>query len=156
MTPYNIHFRDNRRAAQKRVRNATNRLSKTQRSYFDARVKAILFTKGQLVWLCWPKPLLRQHKRKLTQLWFGPYRITEFKSEVVVQIQHIKTNKTQVVHDDILPCTTSDITSLRIASSTAFVSPVPPLPVDSSVLRSREHQSHNNTNKLQTHTLFLL
>jgi len=84
LIPYNIHFRDNMRAAHERVRSATNRSSKTQKSYFDARVRAVSLTKCQLVWLYWPKPLLRQQKRKLTQLWFGPYRITNFKSEVVV------------------------------------------------------------------------
>jgi len=63
LIPYNIHFRDNMRAAHERVRNATNRSSKTQKSYFDARVKAISLTKCQLVWLYRPKPLLRQQKR---------------------------------------------------------------------------------------------
>jgi len=116
LIPYNIHFRDNMREAHERVRNATNRSSKSQKSYFDARVKAISLTKGQLVWLYWPKRLLRQQKRKLTQLWFGPYRIKDFKSEVVVEIQHIRTNKTQVVHvDRLMPCTTfPEITSPKL------------------------------------------
>jgi len=139
LIPYNIHFRDNMRAAHERVRSATNRSSKTQKSYFDARVKAISLTKGQLVWLYWPKPLLRQ-------LWFGPYRITYFKSEVVVEIQHIKTHKTQIVHvDRLVPCTTvPEITSPRTPSSNAFV-PSVPSPVDSSPLPSREHQSPTTT-----------
>jgi len=64
LVPYNVHFRDDMREAHERVRNATNRSLKTQKSYFDARVKAISLTKGQLVWLYWPKPLLRQQKRK--------------------------------------------------------------------------------------------
>jgi len=68
LVPYTIGFRHNMRAAHERVRNATRVSAKTQKSYFDARVKAIAFTKGQLVWLYWPKPLLRQQKRKLTQL----------------------------------------------------------------------------------------
>jgi len=146
LIPYNVHFRDNVRAAHERVRNATNRSSKTQKSYFDARVKAISLTKGQLVWLYWPKPLLRQQKRKLTQLWFGPYRITNFKSEVVVEVQHIKTNKTQVVHvDRLVPCTTvPEITSPRTSPSNTFVSSTPPL-VDHSAPHSREHQSPTTT-----------
>jgi len=129
------------REAHERVRNATNRSSKTQKSYFDARVKAIALTNGQLAWLYWPKPLLRQQKRKLTQLWFGPYRITDFKSEVVVEIQHIKTNKMQVVHvDRLMTCTTvPEITRPRTPTSNAVTSPVSS--VDDSVLRSREHQS---------------
>jgi len=146
LIPYNDHFHDYMREAHERVRNATNRSSKTQKSYFIARVKATALTKGQLVWLYWPKPLLRQQKRKLTQLWFGPYRIKDFKSEVVVEIQHIKTNKTQVVHvDRLMPCTTvPEITSPRTSPLNTFVSPAPPL-VDHSVLRSREHQSPTTT-----------
>ena len=54
LVPYNIHFRDNMRAARERVRSATNRSSKIQNSYFDARVRAVSLTKGQLVWLYWP------------------------------------------------------------------------------------------------------
>jgi len=117
--------------------------SKTQKSYFDARVKAISFSKGQLVWLYWPKPLLWQHKRKLTQLWFGPYRITEFKSEAVVQIQHIRTGKTQIVHvDRLMHCTTvPDITSPRNTSATVQIPSVGPPPVFPSVPTQWEHQA---------------
>ena len=82
----------------------------------------IAFTKGQLVWLYWPKPLLRQQKRKLTQLWFGPYRIVEFKSEVVVKIQHIKTDKVQVVHvDRLMPCSSvPDISSPHSSGTVSY------------------------------------
>jgi len=116
------------RMAHERVRSATKQSAKTQKSYFDARIKTISFTKGQLFWLYWPKPLLRQQKRKLTHLWFGPYRIVDFKSKVVVQIQHIKTDKLQVVHvDRLMPCTTvpeisSPRTSLHKTQSPPFQS----------------------------------
>jgi len=151
LVPYNVHFRDNMRAAHERVRSATNRSSKTQKSYFDARVRAVSFTKGQLVWLYWPKPLLRQQNRKLTQLWFGPYRITNFKSEVVVEIQHIKTHKTQIVHvDRLMPCTTvPEITRPRTPPSNAFVPPAPS-PVGISPPPSSEHQLPTTTS--QTHS----
>ena len=151
LVPYNIHFRDNMRAAHERVRSATNRSSKTQKSYFDARVRAVSFTKGQLVWLYWPKPLLRQQNRKLTQLWFGPYRIANFKSEVVVEIQHIKTHKTQIVHvDRLVPCTTvPEITSPRTPPSNAFVPPAPS-PVGSSPPPSSEHQVPTITSQAQS------
>jgi len=141
LVAYNVHFRDNMRAAHERVRSATNRSSKTQKSYFDARVRAVSFTKGQLVWLYWPKPLLPQQNRKLTQLWFGPYRVTNFKSEVVVEIQHIKTHKTQVVHvDRLVSCTTvPKITSPRTPLSNAFVPPAPS-PLGSLPPPSNEHQ----------------
>jgi len=139
------------RAAHERVRRATNRSSKTQKSYFDERVRAVSLTKGQLVWLYWPKPLLRQQNRKLTQLWFGPYRITNFKFEVVVEIQHIKTHKTQIVHvDRLVPCTTvPEITSPKTPPSYAFVPPAPSL-VGCSPLPSSEHQVPTSTS--QTHS----
>jgi len=70
LVPYNLHFRDNMRMAHERVRSATKQSAKTQKSYFNARIRAISFTKGQLVWLHWPKPLLQQQKRKLTHQWF--------------------------------------------------------------------------------------
>ena len=47
LVPYTICFRDNMRASHERVRSATRVSAKTQKSYFDARVKAIAFTKGQ-------------------------------------------------------------------------------------------------------------
>jgi len=143
LIPYSVNFRDNMHEAHERVRNATIHSTKTQKSYFDARVKAISFSKGQLVWLYWPKPLLRQQKRKLTQLWFGPYRITEFKSEAVVQIQHIKTGKTQIVHvDRLMHCTTvPDISSPRNTSATVQIPSIRPPPVFPSVPTQREHQA---------------
>jgi len=60
--PYNLNLRDRMRDAHKRVREATKQSAKTQKSYFDARTKALTFTKGQLVWLYWPKPLLRNKR----------------------------------------------------------------------------------------------
>ena len=143
LVPYKVRFRDNMRAAHKRVRNATQLSAKTQQSYFDARVRAIAFTKDQLVWLYWPKPLLRQKKRKLTQLWFGPYRIVEFKSEVVVQIQHIKTDKMQTVHvDRLMPCTTvPDISGPHGSGNTSFSSSsFRPSPSFQVPVNAEEHQ----------------
>ena len=103
--PFNVTFRDNLRNAHERARNATHKTAKTQKNYFDSRVKAISFTKGQLVWLYWPRPLIRQQKRKLKRLWVGPYRVTNFKTDVVVVIQHIKTGQYQTVHvDRLVPC----------------------------------------------------
>jgi len=133
------------RDAHKRVREATKQSAKTQKSYFDARTKALTFTKGQLVWLYWPKPLLRQQKRKLTRLWFGLYQIVDFKSEVVVQIKHIKTGKMQTVHvDRLMPCTSvTEIVSPRSSSANAPSSSSlrPPQPVDSVAPTSVEHQA---------------
>ena len=105
LIPYNATFRDNMREAHQRVRDATKIAAKTQKTYFDARVKAISLRVGQLVWLFWPRPQARQQAKKLTHLWVGPYKITEFKSEVVVVVQHLKTGKSQTVHvDRLVPC----------------------------------------------------
>ena len=57
LIPFNLKFRDNLRSAHEKVRAATQVSARTQKSHFDARVKAISFTTGQLVWLYWPKPL---------------------------------------------------------------------------------------------------
>jgi len=56
---------------------------------------------NQLVWLYWPRPLLRCRSRKLTRSWTGPWRIVEFKTTIVV-VQNVKTHKKQTVHVDRL------------------------------------------------------
>ena len=105
LVPYTAKFREDMRSAHQRVRAATRRSARTQKSYFDARAKTISLTVGQLVWLYWPRPQVRQQKRKLTQLWVGPFRVIDFKSDIVVRIQHIRTNKFQTVHvDRLVPC----------------------------------------------------
>jgi len=127
--PYNIKLRDNMRAAHEKVRKFTRRSAKTQKSHFDARIKAITFRLGELCWLFWPKPTLRMQKRKLTRLWIGPYRIKSFKSDVVVEIEHIKSGRKQVVHvDRLIKCTTvSDvIDEPRPGPSLSSSSPLPP------------------------------
>ena len=76
-----------------------------QKNYFDKFVRGSPFHVDQLVWLYWPRPLLRQQKRKLQRLWSGPWRIIKFQSSLVVVIQNLKTNKNQTVHvDRLAPC----------------------------------------------------
>ena len=150
--PYTATFRDTIRQAHERVRGSTNRTAKTQKTYFDARAKAITFSQGQLVWLFWPRPLIRQQKRKLTRLWVGPYRIKEFKSEIVAEIEHIKTGKKQTVHvDRLIPCH-SVPEVISPCSDSVRSSPVvePPAPTPSSL----EHQSSTtNTSIGQSPTI---
>ena len=81
------------RQAHEKIRSATRQVAKTQKNYFDAHVRSCTFTTGQLVWLFRPRPLLRQRYRKLTYHWEGHYRITKFRSDVVVDIQHVKTGR---------------------------------------------------------------
>ena len=137
--PYTTTFRDNLRQAHERVRSVTARTAKTQKTYFDARIKAISLTIGQLVWVYWPSPIVRQTKRKLTRLWVGPYRIKEFKSDVVVTVEHIKTGKSQTVHvDRLIPChSIPDVITPGSTTKQRPVAVVPPPRVES----PPEHQA---------------
>ena len=63
------------------------------------------FRVDQLVWLYWPRPLIRSSHRKLVKLWTGPWRILRFDSPLVVQIKHTTFHKKQTVHmDRLMPC----------------------------------------------------
>ena len=126
--PYNVKLRDTMRDAHARVRQATQVSAKSQKSHFDARIKAITFRENQLVWLYWPQPLIKMQKRKLTQLWVGPYRIKQLKSDVVAEVQHIKSGKRQTVHvDRLISCNSvpNVITEPRSSSSSSPSSPLP-------------------------------
>ena len=94
-----------------RVREATRKSARTQKVYYDKRSKRLQFQPGQLVWLYWPKPPIRQKFKKLSQLWTGPWKIDHFKSPVVVEI-HTATGrgKRQTVNiDRLVPCTQSTV-----------------------------------------------
>jgi len=93
------------RNAHASVRSATSRAAKTQKNYFDKNVKGPPFALNQLVWLYWPRPLLRSRSRKLTRSWTGPWRIVEFKTTMVIVVQNVKTHKKQTVRvDRFVPC----------------------------------------------------
>ena len=66
----------------------TNRQYSLRRRYYDRGVSEQSFQVGQLVWLYWPNPPVRQKFRKLQQVWIGQWRILEFRTDVVVIIQH--------------------------------------------------------------------
>jgi len=103
--PFNITLRDNLRAAHQRIRQATKMSAKTQKTYFDDRARSVSLRPGQLVWLYWLRPQARQRLWKLNRLWVGPFRIISFRSEIVIDIEHIRTGKRQTVHvDRIQPC----------------------------------------------------
>jgi len=70
--PYNVQFKNNIREAHQRVRDALGASARTMKNYFDRRIKSQALTVGQTVWLFWPKLLIRQQRKKLTQLWSGP------------------------------------------------------------------------------------
>ena len=71
------------------------------------RVRNLTFAVGQTVWLYWPKPLIRQQRRKLTQLWTGPWIVEKFIFPIVVQLSHPLNRKRQTVHvDRLVPCLT--------------------------------------------------
>ena len=105
--PYNVQFQNNVREAHQRVRDALGASAQTMKNYFNRRIKHQALTVGQTVWFFWPKPLIRQQRKKLTQLWTGPWVIEKFFSPIVVQISHKLTRKRQTVHvDRLVPCLT--------------------------------------------------
>ena len=105
ITNFVTNFQDNMRQAHHQVRDALGTAAKTEKRYFDKRVKAQSFVVGQKVWLYWPRPLIRQQKKKLVQLWTGPWQVLEILSPLVVKIQHVVNKKKQTVHvDRLLPC----------------------------------------------------
>ena len=78
-----------------------------QKQYYDERSRKTKFVEGQLVWLYWPKPPVRQQYMKLQQLSTGPWRIEKFKMPLVVELKHTSKRTKQVVHvDRLLPCAT--------------------------------------------------
>ena len=99
------NLRDTLRDAHRRVRDATKLSARTQKSYYDERAQVISFEVGQLVWLYWPRPPVRQRFRKLQRLWTGPWCIEAFKSPLVVVIRHTVKRTKQTVHvDRLLVC----------------------------------------------------
>ena len=75
------------------------------KTYFDRRVRGQTLRVGQTVWLYWPRQLVRQKHRKLTQLWTGPWVVERFFSPTVVEISHPLARKRQTVHvDRLVPC----------------------------------------------------
>jgi len=98
-------FQDNLRQAHQQVRQAMCSSDVVEKTYFDRRVKSYSFSVGQRVWLCWPRPLIRQRHRKLTRVWTGPWVITLFRSPIVVELKEVTSDRKQIVHiDRIVPC----------------------------------------------------
>jgi len=95
------------RTAHLRVCEATKSVARTEKQYYDERSRKTKFVQGQLVWLFWPKPPVRQQYRKLQQLWTGPWCIEKFKTPLVVELKHTSKRTKQVVHvDRLLPYST--------------------------------------------------
>jgi len=105
--PFVRDLRDTLRDAHQRVRDATRSSARTQKVYYDERSKQTVFTEGQLVWMFWPRPPVRQKFRKLQRLWTGPWCIESFKSSLVVVLKHTGKRTRQTVHvDRLLLCNT--------------------------------------------------
>jgi len=117
--PYVTSFRNTIREAHTRIRQSTASVAKTQKTYFDQHVKGSTFAVDQPVSLYWPRPLIRQSKRKITQLLSGPWRIKQFHSKLVVVIRHEKTGIHQTVHvDRLAPCHTPTPTITPVHTDT--------------------------------------
>ena len=84
-----------------------------KKNYYDRCSKRLQFHTGQLVWLYWPKPPIRQRFKKLSQLWTGPWKIDHFKSPVVVEIHStVGKKKQQIVNiDRLVPCSQSTVSA---------------------------------------------
>jgi len=96
-TTYNDNFRETLRDAHQSVCDSLGARARTEKP-----VKLYL---GQSVWLYWPRPLIHQARRKLVNLWSGPWTITRFCSPIVVEVQHTVTHRRQIVHvDRLMPC----------------------------------------------------
>ena len=103
--PFVRDLRDTLRDAHQRVRDATRSSARTQKLYYDERLKQTAFTEGQLVWMFLPRPPVRQKFRKLQRLWTDPWRIESFKSPLMVVLKHTCKRARQTVHvDRLLPC----------------------------------------------------
>ena len=91
---------------------------------------------GQLVWLYWPKPPVRQKFRKVQQVWTGPWRIIKFRTDVVDIIQHTLKRTKQTVHINRLsPCKSPEPQNLS-----TFDTP-PEKPLATSTQIPAEHQA---------------
>jgi len=113
-------FRNNLRDAHQRVHASMHASARTQKRYFDARIKQQTFQVGQLVWMYWPLPRIRSTFRKLTKQWTGPWEILAFLSSLVVQVRHTTTRKCQTVHvDRLVPCASGQTTEPSIENQAA-------------------------------------
>jgi len=101
-TDFTTELRDNLREAHTRIREALQTSARTEKRYFDRRVRYQPFKVDQLVWLYWSRPLVRSSHRKFVKLWTRPWRILRFESPLVVQIKHTVSRKKQTVHVDRL------------------------------------------------------
>jgi len=101
-TEFTTELRNNLREAHSRIRKTLQTSARTEKRYFDRRVRYQPFKVDQLVWLYWPRPLVRSSRRKLVKLWTGPWCILRFESPLVAQIKHAVSHKKQTVHVDRL------------------------------------------------------
>jgi len=103
--PFVRDLGDALRQAHQQVRESTQSVARTQKRHYDERSRQTKFTQGQLVWLYWPRPPVRQKFKKLQQLWTGPWRIESFCSPLVVNVKHVDKRSRQRVHvDRLMPC----------------------------------------------------
>ena len=108
-TDFTTELRDNLREAHSRIRESLQASARTEKRYVDRRVRYQPLRVDQLVWLYWPRPLVRPSHRKLVKLWTGPWRILRFESPLVVQIKHTVSRKKRTVHvDRLMPCGASE------------------------------------------------
>jgi len=103
--PFVVNFRDILRSAHQTIRQNTKKTARTQKAYYDQRIRPFHYEVGQKVWLYWPRPPIRQKFKKLQSLWTGPWIIEAFQTPLVVILRHPSRRGRQTVHvDRLLPC----------------------------------------------------
>ena len=80
------------------ARQALGRSAKTQKAYFDKRVRARHLTVGQEVWVYWPRKTAKGRTKKLTPCWDGPWTVLRFVTEVNVEVR--KGREQLILHVD--------------------------------------------------------
>ena len=72
-----------------------------QKKHYDAHVKELRYTVGDLVW--WnQKKTLPGVKTKITRHWTGPWIITENLCDVLFKIKHSDSSSSVIIHGDNL------------------------------------------------------
>jgi len=65
---FTTELRDNLREAHSRIREALQTSARSEKRYFERGVRYQPFKVDQLVWLYWPRPVVRSSHRKLVKL----------------------------------------------------------------------------------------
>ena len=83
------------------VRKNLSRSAEKQKKQYDAHVKELKYTVGELVW-CNQKKILHGVKTKISRHWTGLWIITEKHCDVLFRIKHSDSSPSVIIHGDNL------------------------------------------------------